>query len=83
MSRSNTDPSNGDGSDFLYSGRLVEMKREENTVYARSLRRGEEDTGEGVHVGAGEPARTFPQRRCARRIIANLALRCPIMGARS
>ena len=54
MSRSNTDPSNGDGSDFLYSGRLVEMKREENTVYARSLRRGEEDTGEGVHVGAGE-----------------------------
>ena len=48
------DPSNEGGSEFLYAGRLVEIKREGDTVYARSLRRGEEDTGEGVHVGAGE-----------------------------
>ena len=54
MSVRNIDPSNERGSNFLYQARLVEMKREGNTVYARSLRRGEEDTGEGVHVGAGE-----------------------------
>ena len=53
MSVRNIDPSNESGSNFLYAGRLVEMKREGNTVYARSLRRGEEDTGEGVHVPAG------------------------------
>ena len=39
---------------FLYAARLVEMKRDGKTVYARSLRRGEEDTGEGVHVSKGE-----------------------------
>ena len=54
MSVSKIDPSNEGGSNFLYAGRLVEMKREGNTVYARSLRRGEEDTGEGVHIAAGE-----------------------------
>ena len=39
---------------FVFSGRLVPDGREGNVVYARSLRRGEKDTGEGVHVGPGE-----------------------------
>ena len=43
----------GEGT-FLFSGRLVPDGRDGNIVYARSLRRGEEDTGEGVHVGPGE-----------------------------
>lgn len=43
----------GEGN-FLFGGRLVPDGREGNVVYARTLRRGEEDTGEGVHVGAGE-----------------------------
>ena len=43
-----------DQGDFLFAGRLVFLKREGNIVYARTLRRGEEDTGEGVHVGPGE-----------------------------
>ena len=41
-------------SNFLIGGRLVPIKREGNVVYARSLRRGEEDTGEGVHIKAGD-----------------------------
>ena len=43
----------GEGN-FLFGGRLVPDGREGNVVYARTLRRGEEDTGERVHVGAGE-----------------------------
>lgn len=39
---------------FLFSGRLVPDGREGNVVYGRTLRRGEEDTGEGIHVGPGE-----------------------------
>ena len=54
MSVRNIDPSNESGGNFLYAGRLVEAKREGNTVYARPLRRGEEDTGEGVDVPAGD-----------------------------
>ena len=37
-----------------YIGRLVPAGSDENTVYARSLRLGEEDTGEVVHVPAGK-----------------------------
>ena len=44
-----------DSSDeLLWSGRLVPDGREGNKVFARSLRPGEEDTGEGVTVHAGE-----------------------------
>ena len=39
---------------FVFAGRLVPDGREGNIVYARSLLRGEEDTGEGVHVEPGE-----------------------------
>ena len=49
-----TNDSNQTDGDFLFSGRLVPLGRKGNIVYARSLRRGEEDTGEGVHVKAGE-----------------------------
>ena len=44
----------GPSDDFLLSGRLVPAGREGNKVFARSLRPGEEDTGEGVTVRAGE-----------------------------
>ena len=40
--------------EFLYSARLVPAGREGNKVFARSLLPGEEDTGEGVYVGAGD-----------------------------
>ena len=44
-----------DSSDeLLFYGRLVPDGREGNKVFARSLRPGEEDTGEGVTVRAGE-----------------------------
>ena len=43
----------GEGN-FLIGRRLVPDGREGNVVYARTLRRGEEDTGESVHVGPGE-----------------------------
>ena len=39
---------------FLIGGRLVPIKREGNIVYARSLRRGEEDTGEAIHLNSGD-----------------------------
>ncbi|MCY4128239.1 MAG: hypothetical protein OXG15_03225 [Gammaproteobacteria bacterium] len=52
--KSVTNPNNEVGTDLLYRARLVEIGREGNTVYARSLRRGEKDTGEGVHIVAGE-----------------------------
>ena len=45
-----TNDSNQTDGDFLFAGRLVPLGRKGNIVYARSLRPGEEDTGEGVHV---------------------------------
>ena len=39
---------------FLVSGRVVPIRREGNIVYARTLRRGEEDTGEVVHLKPGD-----------------------------
>ena len=43
-----------DDGGLLFAGRIVPLRREGNVVYARSLRRGEEDTGEGVHLRAGD-----------------------------
>ena len=40
--------------EFLFHGRLVPMGRQGNIVYARTLRRDEEDTGEAVHLNAGD-----------------------------
>ena len=39
---------------FLLGGRIVPIRREGNVVYARSLRRGEDDTGEGVNLNPGD-----------------------------
>lgn len=50
----NTDDNRQDDGDFLIAGRIVPLRREGNLVYARTLRRGEEDTGEGVHLKAGD-----------------------------
>ena len=47
-------PHTGTNGDFLFGARLVPAGREGNKVFARSLRPGEEDTGEVVHVGPGE-----------------------------
>ena len=49
-----TNDSNQTDGDFLFASRLVPLGRKGNIVYARSLRRGEEDTGEGVSLKAGE-----------------------------
>ncbi len=43
-----------DSGAFLLSGRVVPIGREGNIVYARTLRRGEEDTGEVVHLEPGD-----------------------------
>ena len=40
--------------DFLFAGRIVPIKREGNVVYARTLRWGEEDTGEVIRLQAGD-----------------------------
>ena len=40
--------------DALWVGRLVPAGREGNTLFARALKPGEEDTGEGINVRAGE-----------------------------
>lgn len=48
------DENNPDQSNFLFAGRIVPIKREGNIVYARSLRRGEEDTGEVVQLEPGD-----------------------------
>ena len=40
--------------EIIWVGRLVPDGREGNKVFARSLRPGEEDTGEGVRIEAGE-----------------------------
>ena len=46
--------SNQTDGDFLFAGRLVPLGRKGNILYGRSLRPGEVDTGEGIHVKAGE-----------------------------
>ena len=38
----------------LVLGRLVPVRREGKKVFARTLRHGEEDTGEAVHLEAGD-----------------------------
>ena len=48
------DPLDNNDGEFLTSGRLVPIRREGYKVYARTLRPGEEDTGEGVHLNAGD-----------------------------
>ena len=48
----NTDEHNED--EFLIGGRLVPISREGNVVYARSLRRGEEDAGQVIELKAGD-----------------------------
>ena len=45
---------NQDQGDFLFGRRIVPIRREDNVVYARTLRRGEEDTGEAVHLEPGD-----------------------------
>ena len=49
-----TESDNQDQGAFLFSGRVVPIRREGNIVYARTLRRGEEDTGEVVHLEPGD-----------------------------
>ena len=44
----------GSDDQLLLSGRLVPAGSDENTVFARSLRPGEKDSGEAVHVPAGK-----------------------------
>ena len=44
----------GPDDEFLHSGRIVPDGSDGDTVFARSLRPGEEDTGEGVHIPAGK-----------------------------
>ena len=45
---------NQDQGAFLFGGRIVPIKREGNIVYVRTLRRGEEDTGEVVPLEPGD-----------------------------
>ena len=45
---------NQDQGSPLFSGRLVPIGREGNVVYARTLRHGEKDSGEAVHLGPGD-----------------------------
>ena len=40
--------------EFLTSGRIVPVRREGNKVFVRTLRHGEEDTGEVVNIRAGD-----------------------------
>lgn len=49
-----TSPEAGDVAGFLFSLRIVETRRERETVYARTLRFGEVDDGSRVHVAPGE-----------------------------
>ena len=39
---------------FMLGGRLIPTKREGNKVYARTLRWGEDDPGETVHLETGD-----------------------------
>ena len=50
----NNEDNNQDQGDFLFGGRIVPIKREGNIVYARTLRRGEKDTGETIHLEPGD-----------------------------
>ena len=44
----------GPDGELLYTGRVVPAGSDGNTVFARSLRPGEEDSGQGVNVPAGK-----------------------------
>ena len=48
------DETQDSSAELLFHSRLVPDGREGNKVFARSLRPGEEDTGQGVHICAGE-----------------------------
>ncbi len=50
---SNGNPNQNQG-DSLFAGRIVPIRREGKVVYARSLRRGEEDTGEVIQLEKGD-----------------------------
>ena len=50
----NTTETVGDNSGFLFGVRIVEVRREPDAVYARTLRRGEPDDGRRVHVYPGQ-----------------------------
>ena len=45
---------NQEQGNFLFAGRIIPIRREGNVVYARTLRRGEEDTGEVVNLEPGD-----------------------------
>ena len=53
-------PATGTEGELIYTCRLVPAGREGNKVFARTLRLGEEDTGEVVNVGAGEQLIILP-----------------------
>ena len=50
----NNEGNNQGQGNFLFGGRIVPIRREGNVVYVRTLRRGEEDTGEAVHLEPGD-----------------------------
>ena len=50
----NKDTDTQSGEEFLISGRIVPVRREGDKVFVRTLRQGEEDTGEVVNVRAGD-----------------------------
>lgn len=50
----NDDPEMPLGGEFLTSGRIVPVRREGSKVFVRTLRHGEEDTGEAVNIRAGD-----------------------------
>ncbi len=53
----NTSDTVGDSTGLLFGLRVVEERRDEDTVYARTLRRGEPDDGRRVHVHPGQQVR--------------------------
>ena len=56
----NKEDNNQDQGNFLFGRRIVPVKREGNIVYARTLRRDEEDTGEAIHIGPGDQLTFLP-----------------------
>lgn len=50
----NTNEAVGDNSGFLFGMRIVEVRRDDDAVYARTLRWGEPDDGRRVHVYPGQ-----------------------------
>ena len=50
----NTENNGESDGEMIMDRRLVPIRREGNIVFARSLRYGEEDTGEGVHLEKGD-----------------------------